>query len=418
LRSAVFAPFRVRSYRFLWSADLMTSLAFEMETLILGWYILVETRSVLLLTLFAALQFLGTLISPMFGVVGDRIGHGRLLAGMRAAYTILSATLAAVIFYGAVSPLFVLVIAALLGCVRPSDLAVRSSLIADMMPLQHLVGAMSLSRATQDSARIVGALAGAALFAALGMTVAYGMVAALYALGLALTLYVAAIGRTQRPGAPTGDSGVVRPSPWRDLHEGIAYVWTTPRLLAAMWLAFLVNLTAYPFTHGLLPYVAREVYRIDQTGLGYLVASFAAGALIASIALSLAGARLWLARMMIVFAAAWYVLLGMFAQMQSAAAGIAILTLAGFAQGMSLVPLSVILLRATSEQLRGRVMGVRMLAIYGLPVGLLAAGALIDRIGFSATVTLYAGVGLFCVLLIAAHWRAELWPVQAPANAR
>ena len=418
MRSPVFAPFRIRNFRFQWPADLLTSWAFEMETLILGWYILVETGSVLLLTMFAALQFLGTLISPMFGVIGDRIGHGTLLAGMRAVYTILSAALAAIILYGAASPLIVLVIAALLGCVRPSDLAVRSSLIAATMPPQDLIGAMSLSRATQDSARIVGALTGAALFAALGLAIAYGIVAVLYALGLGLTACVVAIGRTEQAKVAAKAGAIARPSPWRDLHEGIAYVWTTPRLLAAMWLAFLVNLTAYPFTNGLLPYVAREVYRIDQTGLGYLVASFAVGALISSVALSLAGARFWLARMMIVFAAAWYVLLLMFAQVQSAVAGIAILTLAGFAQGMSLVPLSVIVLRSTSEQLRGRVMGVRMLAIYGLPVGLLAAGALIDRIGFSDTVTLYAGVGLACVLLIALRWRADLWPVQAPANAR
>ncbi len=31
-----------------------------------------------------------------------------------------------------------------------------------------------------------------------------------------------------------------------------------------MWLAFLVNLTAFPFTSGLLPYVAREVYHVDK----------------------------------------------------------------------------------------------------------------------------------------------------------
>ena len=30
-------------------------------------------------------------------------------------------------------------------------------------------------------------------------------------------------------------------------------------------------------------------------------------------------------------------------------------------------------------------MGMRMLAIYGLPIGLLAAGAMIDRIGFVPT---------------------------------
>jgi predicted MFS family arabinose efflux permease len=399
---------------------LLTSWAFEMETLILGWYILVETGSVLLLTLFAALQFLGTLISPMFGVAGDRIGHGLLLCIMRTVYVTLSTTLAVIIFYGAATPLIVLVVAGALGCVRPSDLAVRSSLIAETMPPQDLMGAMSLSRTTQDTARIVGALAGAALFAVLGLTIAYAIVATLYALGLALTICVVTMARAERPKPDAGTPavGTVRPTLWRDLHEGMAYVWTTPQLLAAMWLAFLVNLTAYPFTNGLLPYVAREVYRIDQTGLGYLIASFAAGAIIASIGMSLAASRLWPARMMIVFAAAWYVLLLMFGQAENALAGTTLLALAGFAQGMSLVPLQVMLLRNSSVQLRGRVMGVRMLAIYGLPVGLLAAGVLIERIGFSNTVTLYAGIGLACVLLIAAHWRADLWPVQAPANAR
>ncbi len=55
-RPSALAPFRIRNYRFQWPADLLTSWAFEMETLILGWYVLVETGSVLLLTLFASLR--------------------------------------------------------------------------------------------------------------------------------------------------------------------------------------------------------------------------------------------------------------------------------------------------------------------------------------------------------------------------
>jgi hypothetical protein len=64
------------------------------------------------------------------------------------------------------------------------------------------------------------------------------------------------------------------------------------------------------------------------------------------------------------------------------------------------------------------VMGVRMMVIYGLPLGLLAAGSLIDLIGYSATGTLYAASGLISMLAIALYWRLDLWPVQAPANAR
>src|SRR3978361_2464937 len=92
------APFRIRSYRFQWPADLLTSWAFEMETLILGWYVLVETGSVLMLTLFASLQHVGTLIAPMFGVMGDRLGHRNVLCGMRTVYATLASVLMVCVF--------------------------------------------------------------------------------------------------------------------------------------------------------------------------------------------------------------------------------------------------------------------------------------------------------------------------------
>lgn len=72
---------------------MLTSWAFEMEFLILGWYILVETGSVVVLTFFGSLMYLGTLVAPMFGVFGDRIGHRNLLAGMRAIYAVLATTM-------------------------------------------------------------------------------------------------------------------------------------------------------------------------------------------------------------------------------------------------------------------------------------------------------------------------------------
>jgi hypothetical protein len=78
----------------------------------------------------------------------------------------------------------------------------------------------------------------------------------------------------------------------------------------------------------------------------------------------------------------------------------------------------VILMRTASAHLRGRVMGVRMMVIYGLPLGLLAAGSLIDLVGYSATGTLYATSGLIAMMAIALHWRTDLWPEHAAANAR
>ncbi len=386
-----------------------------METLILGWYVLVETGSVLLLTLFASLGYVGTLIAPMFGVVGDRIGHRDLLAMMRVVYALLAATLMTLIVTGHQSPLYVFVIAMLMGLVRPSDLGVRGALVATIMPHNLLIGAISVSRTTMDTARIAGALSGAGLFAALGMGPAYMAIVSLYIAATVLTLCVVAPRKPHPVDEATGIA--LRHSPMRDLKEGVAYVWTSPRMRAAMWIAFLANLTAYPLSNGLLPYIARTIYGTNQTGLGYLSASFAIGSLAGSIALSLIGG-IRVARLMIAATVLWYATLLVFAQMQTVPTAIVCLLLAGFSQSLAMISIAVILMRTASAHLRGRVMGVRMMVIYGLPLGLLAAGSLIDEIGFAATGTLYAAAGLALMLAIVLHWRADLWHVHAPANAR
>jgi hypothetical protein len=335
---------------------------------------------------------------------------------MRATYAALSGLMTVLAALNLLTPTAVLLIATLGGLIRPSDLAMRNALVAETMPGDRLMAAMGVARTTTDSARIVGSLAGAGLFALLGMAPAYAVITGCYATGFALTLGVGAppaFGPARAFGSTTA-----RLSIWRDLREGMAYVWDTPASLAAMWLAFLVNMTAFPLTLGLLPYVAREIYHVGQTGLGSLVASFAFGALAGSIAISFAGKSIRPARMMILYTGVWYAMLLVFVHVPGIAAGRLALILAGFAQSLCMVPMAVMLLHSAGARFRGRVMGVRMLAIYGLPLGLLAAGALIERFGFAATASGYCVTGLLLTAAIAARWHAALWPLDAPANAR
>jgi hypothetical protein len=272
------------------------------------------------------------------------------------------------------------------------------------MPSDRLIAAMSIARTTTDSARIAGALAGAGVFAVFGMGPAYVFVTSFYVLGSLLLTGITPPTRNISL-ALTPEST----SPWRDLKDGIAQVWNTPILLAVVWLAFLANLTAFPILNGLLPYVAKDVYALGQTGLGYLVAAFAAGALLGSIALSRVDAGVHLTRLMVVWTFAWYALVLVFAQMQGALGGFIALVLVGVGQSFAMVPLSIILLRAAGEKFRGRVMGVRMMAIYSLPIGLLAGGVLIDQVGFRAMASLYAMIGLVFTLIIVLRWPTVLW---------
>ena len=90
---------------------------------------------------------------------------------------------------------------------------------------------------------------------------------------------------------------------------------------------------------------------------------------------------------------------------------------AGLSQSLSMVTLSIILLRTNDPRFRGRVMGVRMLAIYTLPIGLLLSGPVVAAAGFRGLVVLYVSLGLTLLASIALAWRRELLAHSAPANA-
>jgi MFS family permease len=410
---SAFSPFRVRSFRFQWPADLATSWAFEMETLILGWYVLVETQSVFMLTVFASLLYIGTLLSPMFGVMADRVGHRNVLCAMRGVYATLASILMVLSFGDLVTPAYVLFSASIFGLVRPSDVGMRTAVVGEIMPATQLMGAMSIQRTTQDSARIAGALTGAGIVATLGMGPAYLVVAMLYLTSVFLTLKA---GSARSAHATAADSG--RPSPWRELKAGLAYVWTSPHLLAIMCLAFLLNLTAFPLSNNLLPYVAKEIYRADQTVLGYMAAGVASGALLTSLVISRYGSSMRSGRVVVISSVVWYAALFSFAHTTHPSSGIIALFLAGCMQSVSQVPMATVLLRTSDVQYRGRIMGIRMLAIYGNLPGLLISGPLIAGLGYPVTATLYCLIGIAFTIVIGVRWRRELWRLDAAANAR
>ena len=414
------APFASRSFRFQWPADSCTAWALEMETLILGWYVLVQTGSVLMLTAFGALQFVGTLASPLLGTLGDRLGLRRVLASMRFAYAALAGVILLLAVTGQLSAWAVLAVAGVAGMLRPSDIGMRTALVGATVPAQHLMAAMGISRTSMDSAKVAGALVGASVVAVLGMVVAYAAITLIHLGGALLTLR-ADSGRHQvllAPGAVTGVVAEARPSPWRELREGLAYIWHTPLLLAAMAVAALVNLTAFPFSGGLMPYIARDVFQFDQRGLGWLVASFAGGALVGSVLMGALGGRLRPGRTMLLACVAWYLCLFGFVATRQPALAMLLLAGAGAAQSTSMLALSMLLLRSSDQRFRGRIMGVRMLAIYPLPLGLLLAGALIPRIGYGWTAQMMLGAGLLMALVIGLAWRRHLWHAGAPGNAR
>jgi hypothetical protein len=121
---------------------------------------------------------------------------------------------------------------------------------------------------------------------------------------------------------------------------------------------------------------------------------------------------------MLAAAALWLPLLVVFANLTHAGPGKVLLFLIGFVQSFCMVPMAALLLRMPSPAYRGRVMGLRMLAVYGLPLGLLLVGGMTAWLGFSLAATMLAATGLVLTVAIALAWRRFLLPGEAPANER
>ena len=87
------------------------------------------------------------------------------------------------------------------------------------------------------------------------------------------------------------------------------------------------------------------------------------------------------------------------------------LLVVGVSQSFTMVTMSVLLLGVTSPELRGRVMGLRSLAVYGLPIGLLASGAVAERFGAPMAFLINGGAGIILTVAIATRlkglWRAS-----------
>ena len=400
------SPFAVRSFRFQWPADLATSWAFEMEALILGWFVLSTTGSVQQLVSVAALGWLGSLFSPFFGILGDRVGHRTLLCATRGIYAVLAGVLTALTLSDSLRPWHVFAIAALAGLLRPSDNVMRQVLVGQTMRAGMLLPALGINRTTSDTARVAAAFTGAGGVALIGMGPAYALVTVMYVAAFFLSLGIAA----------THPSRGEEKHPLVDLKQGFSYVWHKPDLLGAASIAFLVNLLAYPFVLGLLPYVAREVYAVGPAGLGYLAASFSIGALVGSLLVGTSHFPLRAARVMLGAGTVWFAVTLLFGQTSTFGVALALLLVAGFAQSYCLMPLAAVMLRSSEAAMRGRVMGIRQLAVWGLPLGLVAAGPMIERLGYSTTNFIYAGLGLVAMLVIGYRWRHSLWHRAAAAN--
>ena len=113
---------------------------------------------------------------------------------------------------------------------------------------------------------------------------------------------------------------------------------------------------------------------------------------------------------MISFAMTWFALLAVFAVITKLEIGLALLFVIGVVQSFTMMSMSSLIIGTAAAELRARVLGVRMLAVYGLAMGLPLAGVLIDAVGYAGTAWIFVAIAIAATAAIGLKWRRALWP--------
>ena len=400
--SRTFSSFSVSGFRLMWSADVALNWAEFMEIIILSWFVLEQTESPLILGIFAALRFTGTLAAPFFGVVVDRFGRRLIFLVSRASFVVLSSTILVLSFMSMLNIFAVLLLAACVGFSRTMDNIVRQSVLPDVVGETRLPNGVALSRTGRDVTQIIGPVCGGILMEVAGIGLSYILVVLLYSLSLLLVFLVKGL-----PGAIVSSYSTVSSSVFKNLFEGFRYVKSERLLVGLLVVAFVVNLTAFPLNQTLLAVSAKDVMRVGAYELGWLVGAYSFGSLLGSLLVGSLPSLGSAGKIMFIGSVFWHIGIIAMAFMEWFYPSIPLLIVVGCAQSFSMVTMAMMILRYTTPEMRGRILGLRQLAVYGLPVGLLLSGYVAED--FGVFVALLGNGLLGIVLLLLSLW---FWPVM------
>src|SRR6266850_1055088 len=275
-----------------------------------------------------------------------------------------SAALALLTGTGHIAVWHVIVISMVAGAANALFGPAMQAVIPSIVGPAELLNAISLNSVQFNLARTVGpALAGLA-YGPLGPAGCFALNAAGF---LVMVLMIA---RVRMPRHQT----ISAPPVWRALRDALAYARNHAVIGPALLLATVMSVFGFPYII-LLPALARDGLGLGASGLGYLLASVGAGAVVGGLALSAAGnvARKDLAAML--SALAFGVTLAAFAIVRSPHGTAALLFLMGVLQTVCVASINTTIQISVHDGMRGRVMSMMTVILFGfVTVGALLVG--------------------------------------------
>jgi MFS family permease len=395
-----YAALRVRNFLWLILGYATSTIAREAQIVVVGWQVFEATRDPLALGMIGLAEALPFIAVALYaGHIADKLPRrpiaiagmaGMLLSGI----ALLLFTTSGMIASGHVWPIYLVIF--LSGIARSFIRPAFTALAAEVVPREDFANAVAWRTSTWQFAAVLGPAIGGLIYGFAGAAVAYAVVTVMMALSLA-SLWL--IQHDSRPQAgepvPIGES----------LSIGLRFLFSQRILLAAMTLDLFSVL--FGGAVALLPIFA-HLLGAGPKGLGMLRAAPAVGALVTSLLaahrppMRRAGAALFAS------VAIFGLTMIAFAISRNFWISLALLTISGMADSVSVIIRGTLLQTLTPQHLLGRVSSVNQIFIGSSnEIGAFESGVAARLLGTVPSVIL-GGVLTLVVVAVTMAWAPQL----------
>jgi MFS family permease len=393
-----YAPLRIPNFLRILLSYGVTTVGREAQMVVVGWQVYDATRDPLSLGMIGLAEALPFIAVALYaGHIADRAS--RKLIAVAGTFGLLLSAVALLIFtlrpetlaHGRVWPIYVVIF--LSGIARSFTRPALTALSADVVPRETYASAVAWRSSTWQLAAILGPALGGLLYGFRGAVAAYATVTVLMSVALVVLMLVAATEREpEREEMTIGES----------LRIGLRFVFRQPVVLGAMSLDLFSVL--FGGAVALLPIFARMLH-VGPQGLGILRAAPAIGAVLMGLVIAHRPPMERAGRALLVSVAIFGLTIIGFGLSRNFLLSVALLTIGGMADNVSVVIRSTLVQTLTPQNLLGRVSAVNQIFIGSSnEIGAFESGVAARLLGTVPSV-IFGGTMTLIVVAITA-WRA------------
>ncbi len=379
---------RYRNFRLFFFGQTISLVGTWMQRIALGWLVYKMTSSAFLLGVVGfSSQIPSLLLSPVAGVLADRINRYRLLIWTQVLSMLQAVVLTVLVLTGLIQIWQIIALSVVLGIINAFDMPTRQAFMIQMIDEKKDLGnAIALNSSMVNAARLVGPSAAGILVAAIGEGMVFLINAVTY-LAVLASLFMMRL-RPQEVRRRMSNK-------WQELKDGVRYASRFEPIRAILLLLALTSVMGMSYAV-LMPMFAKDILHGGPDTFGFLMGASGIGALSGAISLAARKNVLGLGRLLPFASGTFGLALMAFSFSRSLWLSLILMVISGCGMMIQLASSNTLLQTMVEDDKRGRVMSLFTTSFMGMmPIGSLIAGSVAGHLGAPWTVF---GGGFACLV--------------------